>query len=98
MTTYSLHPGVVQTDLWRHLNGPQQFVMKMVSPFTKNSVQGAQTTIYCAVEPSLENQTGGYYRYNKHKSHISNQQDDIKCFSLSDERLFTFGQHASRVI
>lgn len=61
VTTYSLHPGVVQTDLWRHLNGPQQFVMKMVSPFTKNSVQGAQTTIYCAVEPSLENQTGGYY-------------------------------------
>ncbi|XP_028289197.1 retinol dehydrogenase 12, like [Parambassis ranga] len=61
VTTYSLHPGVVQTDLWRHLNGPQQFVMKLVSPFTKNSVQGAQTTIYCAVEPSLEKESGGYY-------------------------------------
>lgn len=63
VTTYSLHPGVVQTDLWRHLNGPQQFVMKMVSPFTKTSVQGAQTTIYCAVEPTLEKESGGYYRY-----------------------------------
>ncbi|KAM3593847.1 uncharacterized protein V6R79_023339 [Siganus canaliculatus] len=61
VTTYVLHPGVVQTDLWRHLNGPQQAIMKMVSPFTKNSVQGAQTTIYCAVEPSLEKETGGYY-------------------------------------
>ncbi|XP_062297206.1 retinol dehydrogenase 12, like [Scomber scombrus] len=61
VTTYSLHPGVVQTDLWRHLNGPQQFVMKMVSPFTKTSVQGAQTTIYCAVEPKLEKESGGYY-------------------------------------
>ncbi|XP_047424819.1 retinol dehydrogenase 12, like [Mugil cephalus] len=61
VTAYSLHPGVVQTDLWRHLSGPQQFVMKMVSPFTKNSVQGAQTTIYCAVEPSLEKESGGYY-------------------------------------
>ncbi|KAM9337379.1 retinol dehydrogenase 12, like isoform 1-T1 [Symphorus nematophorus] len=61
VTTYSLHPGVVQTELWRHLNGPQQFFMKMVSPFTKNSVQGAQTSIYCAVEPSLEKETGGYY-------------------------------------
>ncbi|XP_053198001.1 retinol dehydrogenase 12, like [Scomber japonicus] len=61
VTTYSLHPGVVQTDLWRHLNGPQQFVMKMVSPFTKTSVQGAQTTIYCAVEPTLEKESGGYY-------------------------------------
>lgn len=61
VTAYSLHPGVVQTDLWRHLNGPQQFVMKMVSPFTKTSAQGAQTTIYCAVEPTLENESGGYY-------------------------------------
>lgn len=42
--------------------------MKMVSPFTKNSVQGAQTTIYCAVEPSLEKESGGYYRYTKHYS------------------------------
>ncbi|XP_029313991.1 retinol dehydrogenase 12, like [Cottoperca gobio] len=61
VTTYSLHPGVVQTDLWRHLSGPQQVVMKMVSPFTKNSSQGAQTSIYCAVEPSLEKESGGYY-------------------------------------
>ncbi|XP_026147615.1 retinol dehydrogenase 12, like isoform X1 [Mastacembelus armatus] len=61
VTAYSLHPGVVQTDLWRHLNGPQQFFMKIISPFTKNSVQGAQTTIYCAVEPSLEKESGGYY-------------------------------------
>lgn len=61
VTAYSLHPGVVQTELWRHLNGPQQTIMKMVSPFTKNSVQGAQTSIYCAVEPTLENQSGGYY-------------------------------------
>ncbi|XP_032359678.1 retinol dehydrogenase 12, like isoform X1 [Etheostoma spectabile] len=59
--TYSLHPGVVQTDLWRHLSGPQQIVMKMVSPFTKNSSQGAQTSIYCAVEPSLATESGGYY-------------------------------------
>ncbi|XP_042366235.1 retinol dehydrogenase 12, like [Plectropomus leopardus] len=61
VTTYSLHPGVVQTDLWRHLSGPQQFFMKMVSPFTKNSTQGAQTSIYCAVEPSLDKESGSYY-------------------------------------
>ncbi|XP_041669511.1 retinol dehydrogenase 12-like [Cheilinus undulatus] len=61
VTTYSLHPGVVQTDLWRHLNGPQQVLMKIASPFTKNSSQGAQTSIYCAVEPSLDKESGGYY-------------------------------------
>ncbi|KAM9332092.1 retinol dehydrogenase 12-like [Pholidichthys leucotaenia] len=61
VTTYSLHPGVVQTELWRHLSGPQQFFLKIAKPFTKTSVDGAQTTIYCAVEPSLEKESGGYY-------------------------------------
>ncbi|KAK5898137.1 hypothetical protein CgunFtcFv8_015579 [Champsocephalus gunnari] len=61
VTTYSLHPGVVQTDLWRHLNAPTRAIMKMVSPFTKTSSQGAQTSIYCAVEPSLDKESGGYY-------------------------------------
>ncbi|XP_043960037.1 retinol dehydrogenase 12, like [Gambusia affinis] len=61
VTTYSLHPGVVQTDLWRHLSAPERFFMKIAKPFTKDSVEGAQTTIYCAVEPSLEKESGGYY-------------------------------------
>ncbi|XP_061661184.1 retinol dehydrogenase 12, like [Syngnathoides biaculeatus] len=61
VTAYSLHPGVVQTDLWRHLNGPQRFFVKLASPFTKTSAQGARTTVYCAVEPSLADVSGGYY-------------------------------------
>ncbi|XP_031652722.1 retinol dehydrogenase 12 isoform X1 [Oncorhynchus kisutch] len=61
VTVYSLHPGIVQTDLWRHLNAPQAAIMKMISPFTKTSVQGAQTTIYCAVAPELGTESGGYY-------------------------------------
>ncbi|XP_034022491.1 retinol dehydrogenase 12, like [Thalassophryne amazonica] len=61
VTTYALHPGLVQTELWRHMNPFQRAVMTVVSPFTKNSVQGAQTSIYCAVEPKLEKESGGYY-------------------------------------
>ncbi|XP_030623304.1 retinol dehydrogenase 12, like [Chanos chanos] len=61
VTVYALHPGVVQTELWRHLSKPQQALFWMIKPFTKTSVQGAQTTIYCAVAPELETQTGGYY-------------------------------------
>lgn len=62
VTTYALHPGAVRTELWRHLSGPQQFLWMLATPFTKNSVQGAQTTIYCSVDPSLEKESGGYYR------------------------------------
>ncbi|XP_028822039.1 retinol dehydrogenase 12 isoform X2 [Denticeps clupeoides] len=61
VTVYSLHPGVVQTDLWRHLSKPMQVAVKIFSPFTKTSVQGAQTSIYCAVEPKLEKESGDYY-------------------------------------
>lgn len=52
------------SDLWRHLSASQQVLMKIAKPFTKNSVQGAQTSIFCAVESSLEKETGGYYRYS----------------------------------
>ncbi|XP_060726030.1 retinol dehydrogenase 12, like isoform X2 [Tachysurus vachellii] len=61
VTTYVLHPGVVQTELWRHLNRPQQAAMWLIKPFTKTSLQGAQTTIYCAVAPELETESGKYY-------------------------------------
>ncbi|KAB5586759.1 hypothetical protein PHYPO_G00005250 [Pangasianodon hypophthalmus] len=61
VTTYVLHPGVVQTELWRHLSRPQQAAVWLVKPFTKTAVQGAQTTIYCAVAPELETESGNYY-------------------------------------
>ncbi|XP_051538357.1 retinol dehydrogenase 12, like isoform X1 [Myxocyprinus asiaticus] len=61
VTAYSLHPGVVQTELWRHLSKPQQAAMWIIKPFTKSSVQGAQTTIYCAVDPEIETESGKYY-------------------------------------
>lgn len=90
VTTYCLHPGVVQTDLWQHLNGPQRCVMKMVSPFTKNPAQGAQTSIYCAVEPSLENESGRYYSDCARANCSAKAQDDNmaqKLWELSCEKL-----------
>ncbi|KAL6462877.1 hypothetical protein MHYP_G00292990 [Metynnis hypsauchen] len=61
VTVYSLHPGVVRSDLWRNLSKPIQIAVKIFSLFTKTTVQGAQTSIYCAVEQQLEGESGGYY-------------------------------------
>uniref|UniRef100_A0A3P8SR66 Retinol dehydrogenase 12, like n=1 Tax=Amphiprion percula TaxID=161767 RepID=A0A3P8SR66_AMPPE len=61
VTCYALHPGAVKTDLQRHVSGPMYLIMMFIRPFFKTAVQGAQTTIYCAVEPSLENETSQYY-------------------------------------
>ncbi|XP_008306374.1 retinol dehydrogenase 12-like [Cynoglossus semilaevis] len=84
VTVYAVHPGVVQTDLWRHLSSPRQLAMKLVSPFTKDSVQGAQTSIYCAVEPTLENESGGYYSDCAPAKCSTAAKDDIMAEKLWD--------------
>lgn len=66
VTSYSLHPGVIRTELGRHM-WPEMPLWKKVlfTPFMfliKSPTEGAQTTIYCAVEESLQNESGLYYR------------------------------------
>jgi dehydrogenase/reductase SDR family protein 13 len=58
VTTYSLHPGAVATDVWRSVPWPIRPLMtrRMLSP-----QDGARTTLYCATSPELANQTGDYY-------------------------------------
>lgn len=66
VTTYSLHPGVIRTELGRHfwptLPLWKRFVYTPLVFFIKSPKEGAQTTIYCAVEESLQNESGLYYR------------------------------------
>jgi retinol dehydrogenase-12 len=64
VTAYSLHPGAVQTDLQRHMFpypivGP--ILRKLLSSWFLTAEAGAQTTIYCATEPSLHGISGKYY-------------------------------------
>ncbi|XP_026035491.1 retinol dehydrogenase 12 [Astatotilapia calliptera] len=61
VSVFSLHPGVVQSDLWRHQHQCIQVAVKIFKVFTKTTVEGAQTTIYCAAEPGLESLSGGYF-------------------------------------
>ncbi|XP_061523054.1 retinol dehydrogenase 12 isoform X2 [Phycodurus eques] len=51
----------VQSDLWRHQHQCIQVAVKIFRIFTKTTVEGAQTTIYCAVQPGLESQSGAYF-------------------------------------
>jgi NAD(P)-dependent dehydrogenase (short-subunit alcohol dehydrogenase family) len=67
VTTYSLHPGIVQTELFRHLNssyfcGIQAILSGVGAVFFKTAEEGAQTTIRCAVDEKLADKTGLYYR------------------------------------
>ncbi|HEX3771338.1 MAG TPA: SDR family oxidoreductase, partial [Polyangiaceae bacterium] len=58
VTAYSLHPGVVATDVWRTVPWPFRGLMKlgMIS-----AEDGAKTTLYCATSPTAASETGLYY-------------------------------------
>ena len=66
MSAFCLHPGVIRTELGRHVEGwfpllgallrlPALLLMK--TPW-----QGCQTTVFCAVTPGLEERSGCYFR------------------------------------
>uniref|UniRef100_A0A8C1NMG7 Si:dkey-94e7.2 n=1 Tax=Cyprinus carpio TaxID=7962 RepID=A0A8C1NMG7_CYPCA len=57
VTAYAVHPGIVRTELKRHMNLGLLIIWKIVRPFTKTPGQGAQTTIYCAVQPELDKES-----------------------------------------
>ncbi|GBP92924.1 RNA-directed DNA polymerase from mobile element jockey [Eumeta japonica] len=66
INTYSLHPGVIPTGLTRHLDdtvgrGARLVTNLFMRTFHKTVSQGAQTTIYCAVDEKCANETGLYY-------------------------------------
>ncbi len=58
VTTYSLHPGIVASDVWRGLPWP---VAPLIKRFMLTPEQGAATTLYCATSPACANESGLYY-------------------------------------
>ena len=66
VSTYVVYPGLVKTQLGRHLSISKSKVSgTIVSPFAnfmmKNVEQGIQTILYCALNPALSKQSGRYY-------------------------------------
>ena len=69
VTVNAVHPGIVKTDLGRHMGVAKNFISSaLFAPFTwlfmKTAEEGMQTILYCALEPSLEGKSGGYYRFD----------------------------------
>lgn len=65
VTTYSLHPGIVDTEINRSFGWMKYISVPLFWPVTKTAVQGAQTTIYLALDPDVEKESGKYYRFVK---------------------------------
>lgn len=58
VTTYSVHPGVVATDVWREVPA---FIRPLIKLMMISTEEGAATTLYCATSPDVSNETGLYY-------------------------------------
>uniref|UniRef100_A0A2M4BTT4 NADP-retinol dehydrogenase n=1 Tax=Anopheles marajoara TaxID=58244 RepID=A0A2M4BTT4_9DIPT len=66
VTVNAVHPGIVDTELMRHMSIFNSwfsaiFVKPFVWPFLKSPLYGAQTSVYAALEPSLEKVSGQYF-------------------------------------
>jgi NAD(P)-dependent dehydrogenase (short-subunit alcohol dehydrogenase family) len=61
-TANSLHPGVIQTELGRHLNVVVRLLFPVAAAIAMKSIpQGAATQCYVTTHPSLANVSGEYF-------------------------------------
>ena len=70
ITTYAVHPGAVSTNLadtMKDGNCCFEAVWCCTKHMIKTPFHGAQTSIYCAIEDSIEHQSGLYYADCKEK-------------------------------
>lgn len=81
ITVNAVHPGIVNTDIMRHSSFYDSWISSLVLKpivwlFIKSPHQGAQSTIYAALEPSLETVSGKYFAECRETEVSSEAQDD----------------------
>ena len=81
ITVYSLHPGVIATELTRHFEGMALFrcFKPLIAWVIKTPFHGAQTTLYCCLEEKLSAVSGLYYSdcaERRPKTTFANSKED----------------------
>ena len=74
----AVHPGVVKSNLWRHLSRFNSLLVAIPYKLTYLSTeQGADTILYAALSPEVEGQSGCYYDNSKRckSSQLSYDED-----------------------
>jgi len=74
LRVYTLHPGIIGTDIMRNMQKNILAIRILYSLFgwlfrfvVKTPYNGAQTTIFCAVDKGIEKESGKYYSDCKEK-------------------------------
>ncbi|CAG2114649.1 unnamed protein product, partial [Medioppia subpectinata] len=90
VNTYSLHPGAVQTENVRYMKFVQKFVVTiMMKVVGIDVVKGCQTSLYCALDEGLDNESGFYYDNCRRVDDMVSTATDDNCakqlWQLSEE-------------
>lgn len=87
VTVNALHPGIVRTNLGRHIHIPLLVkpLFNLVSwAFFKTPVEGAQTSIYLASSPEVEGVSGKYFGDCKEEELLPKAMDESVARKLWD--------------
>uniref|UniRef100_A0A3Q3FY47 Si:dkey-23o4.6 n=1 Tax=Labrus bergylta TaxID=56723 RepID=A0A3Q3FY47_9LABR len=89
VSSFCLHPGVIYTDLGRHVYTSFPLLRPLLSlpnlMFMKTPRQGSQTTLYCALTPGLEALSGRYFSDCAEKEAAPEGRDDVVARKLWEE-------------
>lgn len=61
ITVNFLHPGMIDSGIWRNVPFPLTIAMAFIKTFFKTPVEGCQTTLYLACSEEVANVTGKYF-------------------------------------
>ncbi|XP_055325566.1 uncharacterized protein LOC129579481 [Sitodiplosis mosellana] len=102
VTVNCVHPGIVKTDLGRHL--VHSYIKKLIDPFTyyffKTAKSGAQTSIRLAVDPELDKVTGQYFadcRMQKVAASARKNNNDAEWLWQASEKMTRLSSHTHPV-
>lgn len=88
-TANSLHPGVIATNLGRHMNPVLTAAFSLAKPLVLKSIpEGAATQCYIATHPSLGNVSGEYFSDSNIAKSSRHGRDDAmakKLWTVSEE-------------
>ncbi len=92
ITSNALHPGVINTEIDRNLNGFMQFMFGLLTAVSGKSVeQGAATSCYVATNPLLGATSGAYFEdcnpVRIDDSHLENEAMADRLWDISVELL-----------
>jgi len=86
----SLHPGVIKTELGREFAGKWYWrvAIAIFSLFQKSPLEGAQTSLYCALEDFDKLKAGAYHvdcRVTEEAAHAKNEADMKRLWDVSEK-------------